>query len=262
MPETFSDSEIQFIKENYPEKGLQYVAMVLNRPTYSIRNKASKLKIKRIKPGKWSEEELMLLKKHYPNRGGRYVADKLNRQFNSVSRKAQRLGLKNKSFKIWDDFSKKYLLRNYGKKPVDSIARTLSRTVYAVRLKAEKMRLGQSARLRWSDSDKNKLRELYPNKDYSVKNISELLCRHYRTVYAIARLLGLKRPNIKQSWTQKEIKYLYNNYTSMTYKQIGKKLGLSESAVCVYARHRGLKKYEKHGKTTQVDEIGREISKR
>lgn len=90
----WEESEINFLKDNYKEKGLDFCVKELqNRTLKSVDRKISRLKLKK-RSEVWRENEINFLKDNYSIRGSLYCAEHLShRSLESVRIKANKLGL-------------------------------------------------------------------------------------------------------------------------------------------------------------------------
>lgn len=87
----WTDEELNILKELFPIKSAEEVAIMLNRSTKSIQVKASRLNLKSSKT--WSEKELTFLRDNYSALGAGKTSVYLNRSIDSVKIKANRIGL-------------------------------------------------------------------------------------------------------------------------------------------------------------------------
>ena len=108
-PKNWTEEDVELLKLNYPTKGTDYCAKLLNKSSSAIRNKVFSLQLKtviRIRnvpcATDWNEEEDNVLINVYPIHGTRAVYDKLKelnispveRTFSSIYHRAQSLGIK------------------------------------------------------------------------------------------------------------------------------------------------------------------------
>jgi hypothetical protein len=88
------DYEFAFLKEEYPERGAQYVADKLNRTYLSVKSQAKKLNIQRSNV-LYADWEIEVIKTYYPEWGVKKCSERLpNRAEMSIAKKAQDLGIK------------------------------------------------------------------------------------------------------------------------------------------------------------------------
>lgn len=90
----WTQKEIDFLIDNYLNRGAFFVSQKLNRTIESVKTKARRLKIIFYSPQKWSEKEIEFLKENYELKGCNYIASVLKRHRGSVSKKAKELNLK------------------------------------------------------------------------------------------------------------------------------------------------------------------------
>lgn len=90
----WEESEINFLKDNYKERGFDFCVRSLpNRTLESIDRKISRLKLKK-RSKVWTEDEVNFLKQFYAIKGSLFCVEKLNdRTIESVRLKAGKLGI-------------------------------------------------------------------------------------------------------------------------------------------------------------------------
>lgn len=88
----YTEKEIALLQANYPTKGVQYCADLLNRSYASIKSKAKELSLV-VDTHAYTEEEIAFLQTNYPIYGEAYCAEKLGRSKNSINSKANNLNL-------------------------------------------------------------------------------------------------------------------------------------------------------------------------
>ena len=96
----WTKKEIDFLKENYPDRGSNYCSSELRRSKNIIISKCFLLGIKFNKYKIWTEKEIEFLKENYPEHGSVYCSEFLNRSEDSIESQSHLLGLKlNKKIK-------------------------------------------------------------------------------------------------------------------------------------------------------------------
>lgn len=91
-----TDKDIEFIKENYPNKGNMYCANALGTTRETIKNYVRKLGLKNHALVSWTEEENEILREYYPKEG-LLVANRLpGRKPYSCKTQANKLGIRRK----------------------------------------------------------------------------------------------------------------------------------------------------------------------
>lgn len=252
MRNTWTESELAFLREHYPTQGAAYVASELGRPITSVRMKASNLSIASQRTNAWTEDEVAIMKKYYRKKGAAYVARRTGRTMKAVIARAIRTGFRTDYFRRWTEHEVRYLRRVYGTKSNSSISRTLGRSTFAVSLKAKKMGLSKPPAELWTEKEKQLLMELYPNPNISYDQIEEQLHRPKRGILKMARKLELDR-HYPNWWTKEKRKFLEKNYLRMSYAEIAKKLGVTERAVGHYANRHGLRKQPNNRQWTKEE---------
>lgn len=97
MSKLWSTEDLEFFITNYPLKGVEYCAKVLNRSNKAVAVKASKLGLKMINPNSqsWSEKEIALLIANYSSLGPKECIKLLHgRTYKAITAKAGFLNLK------------------------------------------------------------------------------------------------------------------------------------------------------------------------
>lgn len=95
----WSESEIEFLKENYVKKSYKWIAEKLNRTKSSVQQKATQLGLKKAKTNNWSEEEIKILKENFDSLTYDEIQKKLDRSMNAIYNKVWELGLSSKDDK-------------------------------------------------------------------------------------------------------------------------------------------------------------------
>lgn len=114
----WTDSEIQFLINNYQLKSRKFVSEKLNKSVDSIKHKAKSLGLITRTCKKWSEEEIKFLKENYSKLGRNLICEKLDRSNSSVGVKAKEFGLKVKykptftKEELQDAVNKSYCISN------------------------------------------------------------------------------------------------------------------------------------------------------
>ena len=196
-------------------------------------------------PKRWTEEEIKILKRHYRKKGAQYVAKFVDHSPDTVMLKAAQLGLRYSGIRPWREWEDRYLRRHINDRKNVSIARTLKRTVRSVTGRAEKLKLTGTRGAEWTENDINILHKLYPDRSYSLKQISKILNRSETAVLLRVAKVGLSRSN-RHKWNKKEHNYLIKNAGKKTYKEIAEHLGILPSyKVFHYANKIGIRLRDK-----------------
>lgn len=108
----WTDSEIEFLINNYQLKGRKFVSEKLNKSVDSIKHKAKTLGLITRTCSKWSNDEIKFMKENYSKMGRKSICETLNRSDSSVGVKAKELGLK---VKYKPTFTEEELKESVGK---------------------------------------------------------------------------------------------------------------------------------------------------
>jgi hypothetical protein len=91
----WTDNEIQFLINNYPENGIHFCAHNLNKTNILIERKAGRLKIfKNSRSISWTEKDEKFLINNYSKYGVKFCSDSLKRTEGAIITKARRLKIK------------------------------------------------------------------------------------------------------------------------------------------------------------------------
>ena len=82
--------EILWLKQNYPQKNIEFCSNILHRSLASIKNKANHLQLKR---SIWNENTITWLQNNYPYNGKRFCSKFLGVSEASIKMEVLRLGL-------------------------------------------------------------------------------------------------------------------------------------------------------------------------
>lgn len=139
--------------------------------------------------------------------------------------------------KKWTSDEVEYLKKNRLKMKPQEMAKELNRTKASVKKKMEA--LGLTTLIKWTSEDED-----YLISHYGSKSISELafdLNRSESAIKSKAKLLGINT-NKKNTWSDEDIKFVVDNYSHMSCKEISKVVGHSEYSVRDILRKKKLKK--------------------
>lgn len=103
----WSESEINFLKENYVEWGAEYVSKILNRGVSAVLFRASILKVrgedeKKVNMGTWKTEEDRQIITDYPGGDLKKLSLTINRTVASMRQRAMTLGVNRIGYKKKD----------------------------------------------------------------------------------------------------------------------------------------------------------------
>ncbi|GBD86628.1 sigma-70, region 4 [bacterium BMS3Abin03] len=203
-------------------------------------------------PKRWTEEEIKILKRHYRKKGAQYVAKFVEHSADTVMNKAAELGIRYNGIRPWSEWEDRYLRSHINDWKNASIARTLKRTIRSVTGRVERLNLTGEKEPEWTGKEIEYLQKLYPDHNYSLKLISEIINRSENAVLLKAIKMGLSRSN-KHKWNKREHNYLLKNAGKKTYKQIAEHLGMESYQVAHYAGKIGIKVRDRGTKWTEEE---------
>ncbi len=234
----YTPREIILIKKYYPAKGASYAAKLLDRSPGAIRDKARKLKVRRINTTKWSIKEIEYLRKWYFKKRPLEIAKKLKRTTPAVVTQARKLGLTKHKVKRWNKYEELFLINNFRKMTYKQIAKHLNRTRTSVQGKLSRMKMKKKKLRKWKPQEKRILSRLY-----GKITRAELASRLNRTLPSVVGYAVIQKKTKKHAptFTEKEKKFILKNYLKMTNRQIAQKLNRSYMAIFRMAARLGLK---------------------
>lgn len=94
MKKTWTDEQIQYLKDNYGKIPTREIANHLGRKYEYVKDKAGKLGLKTGNVIRWQEHEDKVLIENYANMSSQDIADMLGKKVESVYNRANILGLK------------------------------------------------------------------------------------------------------------------------------------------------------------------------
>ena len=115
----YSAEDIDFLIENYENKGSFFCANQLNRSRQSVLCMASKLGLHFFNENIWADKEDLILKQNYEEIGPSGCSILLNRSIKSCQSRARKFNLRYKKSSLnnlWTDEQKEYLIKNYNEK--------------------------------------------------------------------------------------------------------------------------------------------------
>ncbi len=129
MHSAWSDQDIQFLKDHYPQHKVPWIAEQLHRSVSSVYAKIQTgFKSSQIKA--WTEEEQEFLRKHYPEHSIQWISEQLGRPFKGVEGQISKLGLQ--QWKEWTPIEDDCLRYWWGKKSIRVLAMELDRSATAL----------------------------------------------------------------------------------------------------------------------------------
>jgi hypothetical protein len=204
-------------------------------------------------PNRWTEEEIKVLKKFYSKKGANYVARFVEHSPDTVMFKAAQLGLRTNKFRKWEKWEDNYLERHHHDRSYASIAKTLKRTKKSVLHRACQLKLTNKRSEYWNQEDLERLAELYPNRNYTLKEIGAMLNRSAVSVMIKARRMKINRDDHIYRWTKRDHNYLLKNMGEKTNREIAEHLGIKTYKVNQYIIRQGLTRYKKKPEWTDEE---------
>lgn len=127
---SYTQEEMDFLRDNYRDMGARECADRLGKKTGSVYDKARQMGL--VAKERWTDEETDFLVRHYPTKSRKWVALMLGKTVRSVQNKANYIGVKRQW--MWTDEEKRELVRLVESGVQDyNIARKLGRTTGAVK---------------------------------------------------------------------------------------------------------------------------------
>lgn len=186
----------------------------------------------------WSENEINFLKENYLNLSDSEIGSKIGRSSNSVERKRSALGLiKNtKPTAIEESIINEILNSNMG---ISDASKYFGSKYNLTYNQIRYLYNSNGIKLRdntWSDEE---ISYLKLNCHKSAREIAKHLKRTEGSVAKKSRAIGVSlartKPNRNDSWSEKEIKFLKENYHKLPINEISRHLNRTEKAVQVKA---------------------------
>jgi len=197
----WTPEEERILREEF-SKGtpLKEIAEKLDRSYDSIKGKISSLNLKRReRHRRWTQEEIsyLIANKDKPIDE---LSSELGRTPTAVFSKLHQLGVlrKGRLHKRWTREEEEFLLKNHDKMTLEELASRLGRTKDSIKGKMRFLRLGRPpglgeirrTRKIWTEDEKEFLKR--NSKNFTAKELSELLGRTESSVRNMLRVLGLK----------------------------------------------------------------------
>lgn len=209
-------------------------------------------------PKHWTQDEIKILKKFYSKKGANYVAHFVEHSADTVMFKAAQLGLRTNKFRKWEKWEDNYLQRHHRDRSYESISKTLKRSKKSITHRVVALKLTTKRSEIWSKEDLDKLRELYPDHNYTIKELAAIFKRSEVSVVLKARRKGIKRDEHYYRWSKRDHNYLLKNMGEKTNKEIAEHLGIKTYKVNQYIIRQGLTRFKKKPEWTDEE---REILK-
>jgi len=189
----WTPGDIQFLKDNYPTKGAQFVADVLNRSWTSVHYKAGRLRIYIKGRLRWTPQADVYLKQWHGKRNSSEIAKVLGTSAHAIEDRAWVLGLSNNKSRKWTPEEIDYALKSFPHLTYKEIGKKLGRTEIAITDFFTKRNKRKYIPHKWTANEKHLVRMLY-NK-ISIKELSARLNQPEPRVRALTYRMGLKSRN-------------------------------------------------------------------
>lgn len=183
------------------------------------------------------------------------LSKKLNKSKEDILFLKKSLGLKQQHRHAWSDKEIQYLKENYNRANIEKLSIKLNRSTSSISHKAQRLQLtGEKQLVRnpyAQDWSKEEEQYLIDNKKKSIEELAKDLNRSKNSVLAKFTRLGLRKPRHK-FWTEKEDRYLEENISAKTYKQMAKKLKRTPRSCAARAKRIGLDGYDKEYSSSDI----------
>lgn len=183
----WTQDEIEFLKTNYSQQGVQYCADALGKTYATVKSKARDLGLT-VDVSRHSEETKQFIREYYPQHGTRFCAEALNLPLNIIKALVAQLNVK--MTKWWTQEELDFLVSSYEKLGRQECARHLQRSEGSVVTKACK--LGLTKDLGYTIADKQFIIEHYPKE--GIQFCADALNRTPEAIQHYAKTLGVRRP--------------------------------------------------------------------
>jgi predicted transcriptional regulator len=249
---TVVDDEL--LRKLYPTARTRDVAARLDRPAYTVRERASSLGLKKDRllftrsPEAWSAKDIQRLKCLWRQGHTKAeIAKMMGRSFHTVDsllrKLTKRFGLQKRRERPeeWSKADTKYLIANYHKESPEQLVERLGRTKKAIQGKAVVLRITQPPQ--WSSQDIRRLQELWQQ----GRTMAGIAKEIGKTVSSVAHELERQRQHSglqsrQPSWSENDVAYLVKHYKDEPTPEICDVLGRTIPAVRYKAKMLNLKK--------------------
>ena len=212
---------------------------------------------------KFTDEEINILRLYYPIGDWESIHQFLpNVSKQSIHTKMSSLNISMESY-YWTAEEEQLLIQNYETMygHIDELVSLFNEKYSYKAITSKAKKLGLKTRELWSDEELSILKE-----NYSIVYLDELLKllpkRNRRSIIAKASEYHLiSKLKLDSQFSEQDIDYIYNNFNSMTDKEIANKLNREPHAISDFRHYRGLiKTYEKSSYDDIADFIRRNNS--
>lgn len=225
----WSEVEDQIIRKYYKTKVPKFLIELLPTHTWhAIRGRANILGVRKGKYKKWEQWEIKFLLRNYGKKRTASLARTLKRSEEAVVSRAAKLGLQTKQQRVWTKKELEIVKKYYPdiNVPTKQIAEMIGCTEEAVRMKA--MQLKIKSPINYTKED---IRLIKKNKNKTYKEISKITGRGKEGIRKYLYSLGFKKRKRGPDWTEKEEKFIRDNYHRMPPKELAKKLSRPVTSV-------------------------------
>jgi transposase len=181
-----------------------------------------------------SSDGINYIKQNHAAMSIKDLAKHLNCSEETIRKHAKAMGLPKKKEKVGEEVEN-YIREHFATTPTKKIADTLGVAISTVILKAKSMgcKAKNKVKRKWRRASINVLKDT----SLSHRQAAEATGRSYAAVKAKRRELGIVKRRLLglnppyNAWTDEELKYLVENYSKMSKKEIAGQLKRSMSAV-------------------------------
>lgn len=224
---SWTDEEINFLKDNYPKMSQDDISSYLGRSVSAIESASSRLKIKKIKKAdgskRFSKKEDVYILKNYSKVKSKDIAKSLERSVESVKSRAFQLGVV--SCFWWNKNEEKLLVNLYNKKSPKELEVILNKKWKAISKKARKMGLVRhksNGHVYMESKPLNEKEILFIEKNSSLLSVSEISKLLKRNNSVVSNFI--KRKNLPRYYKRKDPSLFSNeillNHIKKVYKKI------------------------------------------
>lgn len=147
----WTQKEVEFLNENYSQKGAKFCSKELNRSESSVKFKAKSLGLACDKFRSWTDKEIDFLKQNYSNLGPKKCAAILGKKEVATQDKGRSLGLSS-NLTPWSSDEIKFLKDNYSNFTIKKLSKMMCRSYGSIKKKAQRLNLTDKE-LEWSEED-------------------------------------------------------------------------------------------------------------
>lgn len=236
-----TDSEIEFIKQNYKSMTDAEIADKLGRGVSTIKKKRREfvgLKAKSRVSVLWSDNEVEILERYYPYETWDVILQKLpNRKKGSIISKAYKMKIK-RDCHFWNEEELGLAIKMYNNGcSYAEMNKALNYKFTESSIATKLFNIGTMKSNKWTEKE---LSILLKNYESDCKYVYQQIDRKPRQIQEKARSLGLKHP---LTWMKYEDNYIKENYKTMKDYEMADVLDRTGRAVKWRRNKLGLKSY-------------------